>query len=125
AAPALHSGVKADKREMGLIASQHRSRQVEATRIPLPRDPLHRRATREVETQQVLRLVERFAKRVIDGRTWALVWADAAHDQELRMPAGNQKKQIRWGYAFGETHCERVRLKVVHRDERQTTRPRR
>ena len=110
---APHSRLQAGKREMGLVASQHRPRQVEATRISLARAA---RSTAgppgKAEPQQLRRLVEGFAQRVIDGRAEPLVSADAAHDQELRMPAGNQQQQIRAAAAFGETHCQRVRLKV-------------
>jgi hypothetical protein len=40
------------------------------------------------------------------------------------MPSRNEQQQIRWRDAFGEAHRERMRLEVVHGDERQPARQR-
>ena len=72
-----------------------RAREIEAPGVAVQRCLLDVRAAGIGQADQLRRLVERLAERIVDGRAPALVVADAAHQHDLRMPAGNQQQQIR------------------------------
>ena len=76
---------------MRLVAAEHRSRKVEAARIAGARRLLDRRTAGKAQPQELRCLVEGFAQRVVDGRAEALIVADAAHDQELRVAARHEQ----------------------------------
>ena len=82
------------------------------------RETLDGRAAGEAEPQELRGLVEGFAQRVVDGGAEPLKVADAAHDEKLGMAARHQQQQVRRAQPFGQADRERVRLEVMHGDER-------
>ena len=90
-----HRRLQSGEGDMRLVASEHRSRQCEPSRLACCRRPLHRRPAGKAEAQQLRRLVEGFAQRIVNRCAKTLVAADAVHDEKLRMPARDQEQQIR------------------------------
>ena len=83
---------------------------------------LDRRTAGIVEAEQLRRLVESLAKRIVQGRAEARVLADVLDDEKLRVSARDEQQQIRKAQAMGEARCERVRFEMVHGDEGQPAR---
>ena len=72
-----------------------------------------------IEAEQLGRLVERLADRIVDGRRQALVAADAGHFEQLAMAARDQQQQI--GEAevrIDQPRRQRVAFEMVDRDQR-------
>ncbi len=59
------------------------------------------------------RLVKGFAGRVVDGAAEAFEPVGGVDDQELAMPARDEKEQVGKGRAVGQARCERMAGKVV------------
>ena len=91
---------------------------VEAGRIAGQCRLLNRRAAGLRQAEQFGRLVEGFAQRIVDGGGDADVVADAAHQQHLRVAAGNEQQQVGRWQAVGQPDGERVGFEVVDGDER-------
>ena len=73
-----HRGLQAGKGEIQPCLALHRPRKGEALRVAALPPPLHRRSARIGQAEQLRRLVEGLAERVVDRRAPALVVADAA-----------------------------------------------
>ncbi len=102
---------------------QHRSRQLEASRIPLLRQARELRATRIAQPEQLGRLVEGLASRVVDRFAQQRVLAHAAHPHQLRMSAGNQQRNEGKGRGIGRQQGrQQMPLKVMHRQSRHAAR---
>ena len=95
-------GLQSGQREIRLRPAHQRPGQVEAFGIASSRLDFHMRAARIGQTQKLRHLVERLADRVVDGGAEAHVIADAAHRDELRMPARGEQQEIRKTDAVGE-----------------------
>ena len=104
---------------MRLGATQHRPRQGKAVRPASQGRLLDRRPTGKTQAQQLGRLVEGLAQRIVDGGAEPLVAADAVHDQELGVAARDQQQQIGRVQAFREADGQRVGFQVIDRDQRQ------
>ncbi len=85
---------------------------------PRLRLALHFRAARIGQAQHLGHLVEGLAHRVVDRRADALIVADAAHGDELRVAARHEQQQIGERHVLGETGRQGVRLQVIDGDER-------
>ncbi len=122
-------GLEAGEAEVAARPPEQRPGQREALRVAAGGQFLQRRAAGPAETQQLRGLVERLADGVVDGAAEAPVGADALDRDALAMAAGQQQQQIRERRAAHrqsrQARGERVRLQVVHRDERQPARQRR
>ena len=77
-----------------------------------------------VEAEQLCRLVEGLAKRIVQGGAEARVLADLLDDEKLRVTARDEQQEIGKSQAMGEARCERVRFEMVHGDEGQPARKR-
>ena len=75
------------------------------------------RATRIAEAEELCGLVERLADRIIDRTAEAHVIADAAHGEDLGVPAGRQKQAIGKRRRVGEPRGERMAFQVIDRDQ--------
>ena len=83
---------------------------------PVARRLLDVRAAGIGQADQLGRLVEGLAERIVDGRRPALVVADAAHQHDLRVAAGDQQQQIGKVEPVGEPRRQRVAFEMVDRD---------
>jgi hypothetical protein len=70
------------------------------------------------ESEQLRRLVEGFAERIVYRGAKANIIGEGANMDELRVPAGDEQQEIRRRDAIGQTDRQRVRLEMVDRDER-------
>src|SRR3546814_6660035 len=105
--------------EMRLARPDQRPGECDGPRIALPRRALHRRAAGKTQPEDFCYLVERLARRVVDGRGEPPVAADSIDRQQLAMAAGRKKQQI--GNAklrFDQARAERMALQMVDRDQR-------
>jgi hypothetical protein len=104
------------------LAAEHGPRQVEARLVAARRLGLHHGAARIGQAEQLGRLVEGFADRVVDGGAEPAIFADAVDGNELGMPARDQQQQIGKGQLLGQAGCQRMCLQVVDGDERRRRR---
>ena len=116
----LHAqgGLEAGQREVRLRAAEHGPRQVEALRIAAAGLALDLRPARIAEAEELGDLVEGLADGVVDGRAEADVIADAAHRDELRVPAGGEEEQVGETDAVGEARRQGMALEVVDGEQR-------
>jgi hypothetical protein len=77
------------------------------------------RAAGIAEAEQLRRLVEGLADRVVDGGAEAAIGADALDRDELRMTAGDQQQQVGKAEAVGEPRGQRVAFQMIDGEERQ------
>ena len=106
------------QREVRLRAAEHGPRQVEALRIAAAGLALDLRPARIAEAEELGDLVEGLADGVVDGRAEANVIADAAHRDELRVPAGGEEEQVGEADAVGEARRQGMALEVVDGEQR-------
>ena len=84
-------------------------------RIAAERHPLDRRTSGKPQPEQLRRLVERFAERVVDRGAQPDVAPDITHEQKLRVAAGNEQQEVRRHQPLGEPNRERVSFQVIDR----------
>src|SRR5512144_1061995 len=106
---------------MWLRSPEHRPRQGDG-RAPAPGAFLDGRSARIAKAKKLRSLVEGLAQRVVQRRAEAGVGADILDDQKLRVAARDEKQKIGEAQAVGEARSERVRLEMIHGDERQPSR---
>src|SRR3546814_13688232 len=79
----------------------------------LPRGAFDRGAARIAEPEQFRRLVERFARGIVDRGGEAAIDTNAADQQQLAMPARDEQQQIGEGeVGVGEARAERMALEI-------------
>ena len=113
-----HRRLQAGEREIRLRAAEHGPRQVEALGIAAAGLALDLRPARIAEAEELGDLVEGLADGVVDGGAEADVIADAAHRDELRVPARDEEEQIGEADAVGEPRRQRMALEVVDGEQR-------
>ena len=69
-------------------------------------------------------LVEGFPRGIVNGATDAGETVVGFHDQELAMPAGDEKHQVGIGQIIGQARRQCVARQMVHPDQRQPCRRR-
>ncbi len=111
-------GLQSGQREIAVAAPRHRPRQRETTGVAELRRPLDLRPARIVEPEELRGLVEGFADGVVERGAQPHVIADAAHGDDLGVSAGGEEQAIGERHVIDEAGRERVRLEVVHRDQR-------
>src|SRR5690606_35176343 len=115
-----HGCLETSKGKMRLGPAQHRARQGEAVSTTAKRGLLHGWSTGLRETEQLGRLVDGLAERIIDRGAETHVLTHALDQKELRMPAGDEQQDIRLPRALGLAVREYVRLDMVHANEWQS-----
>ncbi len=95
----------------------HGARQRKPGAVSLMRAQFHLRAARIGQAQQFRHLVEGLADRVVNRRPDAQVIVDAAHGDQLRVPARDQQKQVGKLDIVGHPRGQRVRLQMIDRHE--------
>jgi hypothetical protein len=113
-----HRGLEARKGKVAARAALHRPREVERRRVARLGGPFDRRAAGKAEADQLRDLVEGFARRIVDGAAELSIAADILGDQELAVPARDEKQQERKGDIVGEPGRQRMAFEVVDRDQR-------
>ena len=109
-------GLEPGQREMRLGASEHRPRQLD--RGPAARGvPLNLRPAGIAQAQQLGRLVEGLAERIVERRAEPLVGSNVLDDERLGMSARDEQQEIGEAEAVGETGGQRMRLQMIDRDE--------
>ena len=114
-------GLQSREREMRLRPPVHRARQSDGCAAALG-GLLDRRTAGIVEAEQLRRLVESLAKRIVQGRAEARVLADVLDDEQLRVSARDEQQQIRKAQAMGEARVSACAFEMVHGDEGQPAR---
>ena len=109
-------GLEAGEREMRLGPAEHRPRQRDG-RPPSRAPALHRRAAGIAEAEQLGRLVEGLAERVVERRAEPLIAADILDDEELGVPARDEQQQIGKAEPIGQAGGQRMRLQMIDGDE--------
>ncbi len=118
-----HRRLQAAETEIEILAVQHRSRQLEAPRHALQRQPRQHRPTGIGQAEQLGGLVESLASRVIHRLTKQSVVANASHAHQLGMPAGHQQRHERETRRRGrEQRRQQVTFQVMHRQRRHAQR---
>ncbi len=79
---------------------------------------LDQRPARIAEAEELCGLVESLADGVIDRAAEAHIIADAAHGEDLGVPAGGEKQAIGKRRRVGEPRGERMALQMIDRDQR-------
>ena len=113
-----HRRLQAGERKVEPRLALERTREIEAPGIAVQRRLLDVRAARIGQADQLRRLVEGLAQRIVDGRSPALIVADAAHQHDLRMAARNEQQQIGKRQPVGEAGGQRMALEMVDRLQR-------
>ena len=103
---------------MRVLAPGHRTRQIEPLGITAKCRVLDGRTTRHRETQKLRRLVVGLAQRVVDRRRKPAIAPDILDQQQLRMPARDEKHQVGRPDAVGQTNGQRMRLEMIDREKR-------
>ena len=85
---------EAGKREMRFGGTEQRARERDGLGIALGCRAFDGRATGETEAEQFRGLVERLARRIVDGRCQPPVTPDTLDAEQLSMPARHQQQQI-------------------------------
>ena len=111
--------------EVAVLPPQQRSRQLEPRPVAGRRQLLQRRSARIAQPHSLGDLVEGLARRVVDGRAQSAHVADAAHLQQLAVPARDQQQQERIGRLRPQPRRHRMTFQMVDRDQRQPPRQRR
>ena len=119
-----HRRLEPGQREIRVRAPDHRTRQVEATRVAVGRQFLDRRSARIGQTEHFADLVESLAGGVVDGRAETLIGADAAHRDKLRMAARDDEREIGKVDSVGQPRRQRMGFEMIDRDERLARRHR-
>ena len=86
--------VTEDRKSLGLVLEDNVRRNIPLANLRgvAPKGhSFHRRAPGVGQAEQLGRLVEGFAKRVVDGRAPSFIGAQSAHQQDLRVAAGYQQ----------------------------------
>ena len=110
--------LRPESEKSALGASEHRPRQRKARGLPRGRFLLDLRPARIAEAEQLRGLVEGLADGVVDGGAEPHVVADAAHRDDLGVPAGGEEQAIGKRRAVGQPRGQRMRFQVVDRDQR-------
>ena len=116
---ALDRALEAGEGEMRLARADQRARQRhgrrDRRRAPAPRSP----GRRDSQAEQLGGLVERFARRIVDGRRQPAVIADPAHFEQLAMAARDQQQQIgKIEIRIDQPRRQRMAFEMVDRDQR-------
>ena len=122
---AHHRALEPGEGEMRLSAAHQRAGQRHGGGIALARQRLHHRPAGIAQAQDLGRLVEGLAQRVVDRGRQPAVSPDALDDQDLAMSARNQQQQI--GIVqrrIGQARGQGVAFQVVDRDQRLAARQR-
>ncbi len=106
------------QRKIRIVTAGHRPRQGEPLGVAAGGLLLDQRAAGIAEAEELRGLVEGLADRVVDGAAEAQIIADATHGEDLGVAAGREKQAIGKRRGVGEPRRERVRLQVIHRDQR-------
>jgi hypothetical protein len=108
-----HRRLQPGKGEIEPRLANERPGKIEPLRVSGPCHAFDRRPAGIRQAQQLGRLVEGLAERVVDGRTPTLVIVHAAHQDELRMAAGDEQHQIGEGEPVRQPRRQRVTLEMV------------
>jgi hypothetical protein len=95
-----------------------RARQQETRGIALASEALDLRPARIAEADQLRRLVESFASRVVECCTEAGITPDASANEQLAMPAGDQQEEVGKVDVIRQTRCQRVTFEMVDGEKR-------
>ncbi len=98
---------------------QHRPGEIERAVVTLLSQCRQRRTARITQAQQLGRLVERLAHRIVERGSEQFVLAECAHRNQHRMPPRHQEREEReLGRIVLEHRREEMALHVVYRDDR-------
>ena len=117
--PMAHRRLQPREREVGPRAPQHRARQIEAPRIPAGSRAFDGRTARIIQAQEPRRLVEGFARRVVDGAAETPIAAHAFDHQKLAVTTRNQQEEIGELDRLDQAHGKRMPLQVIDGEKRQ------
>lgn len=106
-------GFQSRKAEIAIVRAEKRPWQVEAPWIAGLGRPRERGSARIAEAEELCRLVEGFARRIVDRASKPAIASDALDEQKLTMPAGNQKQQIGEGKVVHEARREGMALEMI------------
>ena len=115
---APNGGFQPRKRKIVARRPQKRTRKLEAARVSAFGSRLDRRPAWKSKPQQLRRLVESLAHRIIDRRAQPLELTDTTADQQLAMPTRHEQQQIGIRDPTRQARRQRMRFKMVQRNER-------
>ncbi len=104
---------------MAAWPAEHGPRQIKPAGRATRRRRRHRRAAGITKTQHLGRLVEGFSHGVVHGRAQPGKIVHALDDQQLRVPAGHQKQQIREVRVIRQPRGQRMSGQMIDRQKRQ------
>ncbi len=104
---------------MRLAGTDQRPRQRNGGRKTRFSQLLYRRPARIGKAEELRRLVERLARRIVDRRGEAAVIAKTAHFEQLAVPAGDEQQEIgEIEIGIDQPRRERVAFEMVDGDQR-------
>ena len=111
-----HGRLQAGEGEVEPRLALERARKIEALGVAVPRRLLDVRAAGIGQADQLRGLVEGLAERIVDGRSPALVVADAAHQHHLRVTARNGRIHTSTATVAVMPEAEEVEVEVDEND---------
>ena len=115
-------GLQTREGEVAILAAQQGARQFVARGIAADRQLLQRRAAGVAQAQGFGDLVEGLAGRIVDGGADPAHIPDAAHLQDLAVPARDQQQQKGIGDLRPQPRRDRVPLQMIDRHQGQAAR---
>ena len=124
-AGAQHRTLQAGEGEMRLRRAKQRPGQRHGAAVAAGRRLLHRRTAGKAEAEQFGGLVERLARRVVDGGGEAPVAAEPFDEENLTVAARDEQQEIgKSKVGLAEHRRQRMAFEMVDRDQRLAARQR-